>query len=265
MQSELVKCGCGGEAIIAHKVDDRADVWYVGCCKTCRTQTISCFKYEEAVSLWNLAMSRATTRPADTADMREMGLPWVAAPWGNGSSKEGFVNISSPTLELVIAEDVERSLAEFIVRCVNNRAYSARPSVITDAMVEAGANFLRKNPYQKAAIEAFCRRAGPANESSVISMCDDYAVERLDTFLYIHAAPLSKSILKAALPHAADDSAIREQVRREVVKECAKIADAAYISNDKYEAGSGVDCLAEKITASQIAQAIRALAAGKEG
>ena len=43
-----------------------------------------------------------------------------AAPWGDGSSPFGFVNIICPELDLVIAQDVEGAIAHEIARRWNH-------------------------------------------------------------------------------------------------------------------------------------------------
>jgi hypothetical protein len=48
----------------------------------------------------------------------EHGLPWHIAPWGDGS-KPPYVNICSESLGLVVAADLERATAQFIVNLAN--------------------------------------------------------------------------------------------------------------------------------------------------
>ena len=49
----------------------------------------------------------------------ELGLPWHIAPWGDGSSKPPYVNICSESHAAVIAADLERETAIFIVNLAN--------------------------------------------------------------------------------------------------------------------------------------------------
>lgn len=46
------------------------------------------------------------------------GLPWHVEPWGDGS-KPPFVNILSNKLEIVVAADLERDIANWIVNMAN--------------------------------------------------------------------------------------------------------------------------------------------------
>jgi len=46
------------------------------------------------------------------------GLPWHIEPWGDGS-KPPFVNILSNKLEIIVAADLERDIANWIVNMAN--------------------------------------------------------------------------------------------------------------------------------------------------
>jgi hypothetical protein len=77
---------------------------------------------------------------------------------------------------------------------------------------------------------------------------------------------VTKAALAAALPRAKDEAAIREQVRREVVDECAELCDArgnrAIPPADVFDPCSV--SYVQTREAKSCAAAIRALAAGKE-
>lgn len=48
----------------------------------------------------------------------EFGLPWHVEPWGDGS-KPPYVNILSDRLGIVVAADLERDVANWIVNMAN--------------------------------------------------------------------------------------------------------------------------------------------------
>jgi len=50
--------------------------------------------------------------------MEEFGLPWHVEPWGDGS-KPPYVNILSDRFGAVVAADLERDIANWIVNMAN--------------------------------------------------------------------------------------------------------------------------------------------------
>ena len=60
--------------------------------------------------------------------INEFGLPWHVEPWGDGSQRgTSLVNICSASHEAVIAVDLERGVANWIVAMANAQMESAEP------------------------------------------------------------------------------------------------------------------------------------------
>lgn len=160
---------------------------------------------------WN---RRATTRPADTGDMREGFEAWMRS--------------IEPSIELDRDGGTYHDWDATQYWRAWQAAYSARPSVITDETLRIRAEELKAEYGHY------------------------YYDQMIDELL-------------AALPHAVDDSAIREQVRRETVAECAKVCD----SEVEYYAKPHGNLIAARPEAAeacrQLAIAFRALATAKEG
>lgn len=67
----LVPCGCGGKAKLYHRhstILPKQILWVVQCVKfgKCGISTPDCTRKQDAIALWNLAMSGQTADPKDS-------------------------------------------------------------------------------------------------------------------------------------------------------------------------------------------------------
>ena len=205
----------------------------------------------------------------------EFGLPWHIAPWGDGS-KPSVVNICSESHAAVVAADLERDVANWIVNTAN--AASAKPEGLLAGGEQVLAQASHKNPPaeedrgERARSDISFERATEMAETLLTlherglqlaeagpDAAEDWAKNATDyrSICYVTAPVLAVKLIDAL----ALSSPRVEEVRREALEEAAKVAEtlAAELARIKGSGDRRVQIGSHLETCATIAAGIRAL------